>query len=103
ARRQPRSQKVACESASAKPFAIGLRRSSSCRRILIKPLPGRDLPKAEAALSSLAAAMREGIAPDAKLVGIYSGGAWLAERLGELLSGDHAVGYIDVSFYRDDY
>ena len=70
---------------------------------MIKPPPTRDLPDAEAALATLAAAMREGIAPDAKLVGIYSGGAWLAERLGEVLPGDHAVGYIDVSFYRDDY
>ncbi len=36
------------------------------------------------------------------LVGIYSGGAWLAERLAKAL-GVSTVGYIDVSFYRDDY
>ena len=47
--------------------------------------------------------MRGAVAFDAKLVGIYSGGAWLAERLGALLPGEHPVGYIDVSFYRDDY
>jgi pyrimidine operon attenuation protein/uracil phosphoribosyltransferase len=61
------------------------------------------LPDAEATLAVLADRMRSAVAIDAKLVGIYSGGAWLAQRLSELLPGDHLVGYIDVSFYRDDY
>jgi pyrimidine operon attenuation protein / uracil phosphoribosyltransferase len=43
------------------------------------------------------------VAHDARFVGIYSGGAWLAERLAAAIPGDHPVGYIDVSFYRDDY
>jgi pyrimidine operon attenuation protein/uracil phosphoribosyltransferase len=37
------------------------------------------------------------------IVGIYSGGAWLAERLAERLQLNNRLGYIDVSFYRDDY
>ena len=61
------------------------------------------LPDAESVLTCLAEKMRGAVAFDAKLVGIYSGGAWLAERLAKMLPGDHAVGYIDVSFYRDDY
>jgi pyrimidine operon attenuation protein/uracil phosphoribosyltransferase len=61
------------------------------------------LPDAEATLAVLAERMRSAVAIDAKLIGIYSGGAWLAQRLSELLPGDHLVGYIDVSFYRDDY
>jgi pyrimidine operon attenuation protein/uracil phosphoribosyltransferase len=61
------------------------------------------LPDAEKVLGRLADAMRDSIARDAKLVGIYSGGAWLAERLAQMLPGDHPVGFIDVSFYRDDY
>src|SRR5207253_1148134 len=36
-------------------------------------------------------------------VGIYSGGAWIAERLVQAIPGDHPLGYIDVSFYRDDF
>ncbi len=36
------------------------------------------------------------------IVGIYSGGAWLADRLAKEL-GVNDVGYVDVSFYRDDY
>ena len=37
------------------------------------------------------------------LVGIYSGGAWLAERLAKQLKLEDRLGFIDVSFYRDDY
>jgi pyrimidine operon attenuation protein/uracil phosphoribosyltransferase len=62
-----------------------------------------QLPDAEQALASLAESMRAGVAHGAAFVGIYSGGAWLAERLAALVPGDHPVGYIDVSFYRDDY
>ena len=62
-----------------------------------------SLPDAEITLGRLADKMRGAIAFDAKLIGIYSGGAWLAERLAEMLEGEHPVGYIDVSFYRDDY
>ena len=61
------------------------------------------LPDAEQALAALAEQMRAGVAHDAAFVGIYSGGAWLAERLATLVPGDHPVGYIDVSFYRDDF
>jgi pyrimidine operon attenuation protein/uracil phosphoribosyltransferase len=62
-----------------------------------------DALDAEAALAVLAARMRGAIAPAARLVGIYSGGAWIAERLAALLPGKHAVGYIDVGLHRDDY
>ncbi|GAA4023901.1 bifunctional pyr operon transcriptional regulator/uracil phosphoribosyltransferase PyrR [Actimicrobium antarcticum] len=37
------------------------------------------------------------------LVGIHSGGAWLAERLAKELQIEDRLGFIDVSFYRDDY
>ena len=44
-------------------------------------------------------------AADVAIVGIHSGGAWLAERLaadlGPALGG--RLGFIDGSFYRDDY
>jgi pyrimidine operon attenuation protein/uracil phosphoribosyltransferase len=61
------------------------------------------LPDAEDMLSALADRMRGAVAFDAKFVGIYSGGAWLAERLARMIPGEHPVGYIDVSFYRDDF
>ena len=61
------------------------------------------IPDAESALAALAERMRASVAHDAAFVGIYSGGAWLARRLASIVPGDHPVGFIDVSFYRDDY
>jgi len=61
------------------------------------------LPDAEQTLAALADRMRGAIAFDARFVGIHSGGAWLADRLARMIPGDHPVGYIDVSFYRDDF
>jgi pyrimidine operon attenuation protein/uracil phosphoribosyltransferase len=62
-----------------------------------------SLPDAESTLTELVERMRGAVAFDARFVGIYSGGAWLAERLAAAIPGDHPVGYIDASFYRDDY
>ena len=62
-----------------------------------------DLPDAEAALSVLVERMQGAVAPGAAFVGIYSGGAWLAERLVQRVRGTHPLGFIDVSYYRDDY
>jgi len=61
------------------------------------------LPDAEGTLHELVERMRPAVAYDAAFVGIYSGGAWLAERLAREIAGDHPLGFIDVSFYRDDY
>jgi pyrimidine operon attenuation protein/uracil phosphoribosyltransferase len=61
------------------------------------------LPDAEELLDALVERMRGAVAHDAALVGIYSGGAWIAERLAARLPGEHRLGYIDVSYYRDDY
>jgi len=61
------------------------------------------LPDAEQALAALAERMRGAVAHDAAFVGIYSGGAWIAERLATMVPGNHPLGFIDVSFYRDDY
>jgi pyrimidine operon attenuation protein / uracil phosphoribosyltransferase len=66
-------------------------------------MPDGDLPDAEAALEALVLRMHGAIAHDAALVGIYSGGAWIAERLAARLPGSHPLGFIDVSYYRDDY
>lgn len=63
----------------------------------------RELPDAEATLAALIERMRPAVDHDAAFVGIYSGGAWLAERLAREIPGNHPLGFIDVSFYRDDY
>jgi pyrimidine operon attenuation protein/uracil phosphoribosyltransferase len=61
------------------------------------------LPDAEALLAELVERMAGAVAHDAALVGIYSGGAWIADRLAAALPGTHPVGYLDVAYYRDDY
>ena len=59
---------------------------------------------AEALYAQLEQQVKAGLAgaPRLAIVGIYSGGAWLAERLARSL-GVTDTGNIDVSFYRDDY
>jgi pyrimidine operon attenuation protein/uracil phosphoribosyltransferase len=60
---------------------------------------------AEALYRTLAEQVKAALAKTDKLavVGIYSGGAWLAERLAAELNASERLGFIDVSFYRDDY
>jgi pyrimidine operon attenuation protein / uracil phosphoribosyltransferase len=47
--------------------------------------PNEPLPDAEAQCRQLADLIRPQLGKNPALVGIYSGGAWIAERLNELL------------------
>lgn len=60
---------------------------------------------AEALYRALEAQVRNGLAgaEHVAIVGIYSGGAWLAERLAAALRLEGRLGFLDASFYRDDY
>lgn len=58
---------------------------------------------AEALCRELAEQIRPHVTPHTALVGIRTGGLWLAERLHSLLDIRQPLGAIDVSFYRDDY
>lgn len=62
-----------------------------------------SLPDAEKLLLRLADGMRPQVGKDTQLVGIHTGGVWLAERLNRILELARPIGMIDVSFYRDDY
>jgi pyrimidine operon attenuation protein/uracil phosphoribosyltransferase len=66
------------------------------------PLP-TPLPDAEAQCQALADAIRPTLKTDTAFVGIHSGGAWVADRVATLIGLQTPVGYLDVSFYRDDY
>ena len=68
----------------------------------MSPLPN-PLPDAEAQCRQLADLIRPQLHHRPALVGIFSGGAWIAERLKELLGLPEDIGLIDVSFYRDDF
>ena len=37
------------------------------------------------------------------MIGIHTGGVWLAERLHKLLGLEEPLGTLDISFYRDDF
>jgi pyrimidine operon attenuation protein/uracil phosphoribosyltransferase len=59
---------------------------------------------AEETYRSLAARLREEvIGRDVRLVGVHTGGVWLAQRLRDDLKVAHEVGILDISFYRDDF
>jgi len=67
----------------------------------------KSTPKldAEALYQALVTQIKAGLTdiPGVALVGIHSGGAWLAERLAADLGLENRLGFVDVSFYRDDY
>ncbi len=62
-----------------------------------------SLPEADALLAALERQMRGRLAPDAALVGIYTGGVWLAERLHAALGLAEPLGTIAVTLHRDDF
>jgi pyrimidine operon attenuation protein/uracil phosphoribosyltransferase len=66
-------------------------------------MPGNPLPDAEQLLASLTDRMRPAVGPNTGLVGIHTGGVWLAERLHQALGIKLPLGTLDVSFYRDDF
>lgn len=40
---------------------------------------------------------------DPAMIGIHTGGAWVAQHLNGLLGLEQATGLLDISFYRDDF
>jgi pyrimidine operon attenuation protein / uracil phosphoribosyltransferase len=62
-----------------------------------------NIPDAEALCTTLVEQMRPHVSSRTVLVGIHTGGVWLAERLQQALGLEHPPGSIDVSFYRDDF
>src|SRR5215212_7960119 len=61
------------------------------------------LPEAERLCEQLAAELKPRIGPKTAMVGLYTGGAWLAERLHPLLGLKTPLALMDIAFYRDDY
>ena len=61
------------------------------------------LPDAESLCQQLVAELKPRIGPKTGVVGLYTGGAWLAERLHHMLQIKNPLGLMDIAFYRDDY
>ena len=62
-----------------------------------------QLPSAETQCAELAEMIRPHLQTETLLVGIHSGGAWVAKRLGQLLGLTSQIGLLNISFYRDDF
>jgi len=62
-----------------------------------------SLPDPEALVRTLAEHMRATISPDAGLVGIFTGGVWVAERLHRALGASTPLGVLAVTLHRDDF
>ena len=61
------------------------------------------LPDAEQLCAQLVGELKARIGPQTAMIGLYTGGAWLAERLHAMLRLPEPLGLMDIAFYRDDY
>ncbi len=57
----------------------------------------------DAAMSRMVEQLRPMLKRDPLMVGIHTGGVWVAERLHQLLELKEPLGTLDISFYRDDF
>jgi len=61
------------------------------------------LPDPETLCAELVRQIKPQVTADTALVGIHTGGVWLAERLHAALGIALPLGLLDISFYRDDF
>ena len=61
------------------------------------------LPDVDTLITRLADAIRPQLTPDTALVGIHSGGVWIAEHLHRLLRVATPLGTLSITHYRDDF
>ena len=57
----------------------------------------------DAAMTRMVEQLRPMLKRDPLMVGIHTGGVWVAERLHQLLKFKEPLGTLDISFYRDDF
>jgi len=62
-----------------------------------------SLPEVDPLIARLAEAIAPTLTPDTVIVGVHTGGVWVAERLHALLGCKLPLGTLDISFYRDDF
>ena len=61
------------------------------------------LPDAEQLCEALERELKPCIGPGTAMIGVHTGGAWVAERLHGALGIREPLGLMDIAFYRDDY
>lgn len=57
----------------------------------------------EAAMTRMAEQLRPLLKRRPLMIGVHTGGAWIAERLHQQLDLKEPLGTLDISFYRDDF
>ncbi len=62
-----------------------------------------SLPDANTLITRLADAIAPTLTANTFIVGIHTGGVWVAERLHAMLRCAQPLGTLDISFYRDDF
>ncbi|MBT9567656.1 MAG: bifunctional pyr operon transcriptional regulator/uracil phosphoribosyltransferase PyrR [Thiobacillus sp.] len=62
-----------------------------------------SLPDATTLIARLADAIAPTLTPETLIIGIHTGGVWVAECLHALLRCEEPLGTLDISFYRDDF
>ncbi len=62
-----------------------------------------DIVDIHATIAYMADELRPLLARKPVMVGIHTGGAWIAEHLHRLLALPDPLGTLDISFYRDDF
>jgi len=62
-----------------------------------------SLPDAEKLCARLVRELQPIVGAKTAMVGLYTGGVWLAERLHRELQIEKPLGAMDIAFYRDDY
>lgn len=62
-----------------------------------------QLPDAELLLAELIKQLKPIAHESTAMVGIHTGGVWLAQRIHQALGLKLPLGVLDISFYRDDY
>jgi len=60
-------------------------------------------PDIEATLVRMQEELRPYLERKPLIIGIYTGGVWIAERLHRALGLEEPLGTLDISFYRDDF
>lgn len=72
----------------------------SCNPFLIATM---QLPDVERLLADLTEQLRPDVDETVAMIGIHTGGVWVAKRLHQALGISTPLGVLDISFYRDDY
>jgi len=67
----------------------------------------QPVPDVDTLITSMADELKAKLQPlpldEVIMIGIHTGGVWIAERLHQLLALSQPLGTLDISFYRDDF